>query len=83
MDCYAGHLYDIDEASYFRFLGLIKPFISDPARYERLSQGFLAPRAITHGPVPKTPVIDGLPRHPPPPLLYPLPGPCLEWSSSG
>jgi len=49
MDCHTGHLYDVDEAS------LIKPFISDPIRCERLFQGFPAPRAVTHEPVPKSP----------------------------
>jgi len=55
MDCHTGHLHDVDETSFPTFLGLIKPFISDLVCYERLSQGFPAPRAVTHGPVPKPP----------------------------
>jgi len=55
MGCYTGHLYDVDEASYPKFLKLIRPLITDPVHYERLSQGFSAPRPITHGPVPKPP----------------------------
>jgi len=50
-----GHLYDVDEASYQKFLRLIQPLIMDLARYERLAQGFPAPRPITHRPVPKPP----------------------------
>jgi len=30
MECHPGHLYDVDELSFPTFLGLIKPFISDP-----------------------------------------------------
>jgi len=55
MECHTGHLYDVDKHSFTTFLNLIKPFISDPARYERLNQEFPAPRAITHGPCPKPP----------------------------
>jgi len=55
MDCYTGHLYDVDEASYQKFLWLIRPLNTDTVRYERLAQGFPAPRPITHGPVPKPP----------------------------
>jgi len=55
MDCYTGHLYNIDKASYSTFLALIQPLIPDPTRYERLAQGFPAPRAVTHEPVPKPP----------------------------
>jgi len=81
MNCHTEHLYDVDEASFPKFLGLIKPFISDSVRYKRLSQGFPAPRAITHGPVPKPP---GYRKYVSPPhILYPVPGSCLDWSSSG
>jgi len=55
MECHPGHLYDVDKLSFPTFLGLIKPFISDPVRYERLSQEFPAPHAITQGPCPKPP----------------------------
>jgi len=55
MGCYTGHLYDVDEASYPKFPTLIRPLITDPVRYERLSQGFLSPRPITHRPVPTPP----------------------------
>jgi len=55
MECHSGHLYDVNKLSFPTFLGLSKPFISDPVRYERLSQGFPAPRAVTHGPVTKPP----------------------------
>jgi len=64
MDCHSGHLYDVDETSFPTFLGLIKPFISYPVCYERLSQGFPAPRAITHGPVPKLPEYKKYVSHP-------------------
>jgi len=60
MECHSGHLYDVDELSFPTFLGLIKPFIADPVRYERLSQGFPAPRAVTHRPVIKPPDIRSL-----------------------
>jgi len=55
MECHPRHLYGIDELSFPTFLGLIKPFIFDPVRYERLSQGFPAPRAVTQRLVTKSP----------------------------
>jgi len=65
MECHAGHRYDVDKLSFPTFLGLIKPFISDPACYERLSQEFPAPRAITQGPClkPSMPRPSPLPAH--------------------
>jgi len=42
MNCYQGHLYDVDEAFYHKFLRLIRPLIT-------------APRPITLGPVIKPP----------------------------
>jgi len=50
MECHQGHLHDVDEPDFPAFLNIIKPFISDPNRYERLQQGFPPPRAITLGP---------------------------------
>jgi len=64
MNCHTRHLFDVDEISFPTFLELIKPFISDPVRHERLSQGFPAPRAITHGAAPRLQDIGSL-HHPP------------------
>jgi len=50
MKCHTGHIFDVDQHNYTFFLSLIKPFIKDPARYERLQQGFPSPRPITSGP---------------------------------
>jgi len=55
MECHTGHLYDVDEPYFPAFLNIIKPFIFDPNRYERLQQGFPPPRAITLGPCPAPP----------------------------
>jgi len=55
MNCYQGHLYDVDETSYPKCFKLIQPLISDSACLEPLSQGFPAPRPITLGPVIKPP----------------------------
>jgi len=55
MECHTGHLYDVDRPYFPAFLNIIKPFISDPNRYERLQQGFPPPRAITLGPCPPPP----------------------------
>jgi len=63
MECHAGHLYDVDKLSFPTFLGLIRPFISDSNRYERLRQEFPALCDITQGPCPKPP---SLARHPRP-----------------
>jgi len=52
MACYTGHLYDVDEHLFPTFLNIIKPCISDLARYTRLLQGFPSPRVITQGPCP-------------------------------
>jgi len=43
MECHTGHLYDVDKSYFPTFLNIIKPFISDPNRYERLQQGFPLP----------------------------------------
>jgi len=53
MGCHAGHLYEVDKPSFPHFLDLIRPFISDPTRYERLRQECPAPRIITQGPCTK------------------------------
>jgi len=55
MNCFQGNIYNVDEPSYPKFLELIQPFVSDLTPLERLSQGFPAPRLITHGPVIKPP----------------------------
>jgi len=55
MACYTGHIYDVDEHYFPTFLNLIKPYISDASRYERLAQRFPSPRSITHGPSPAPP----------------------------
>jgi len=55
MECHTEHLYDVDEPYFLAFPNIIKPFISDPNRYERLQQGFPPPRAITLGPCPAPP----------------------------
>jgi len=80
MECHAGHLYDVDKLSFPTFLGLIKSFISDPARYKWLSQEFPAPRAITQGPCPKPPGFRKLPvpRPSPPAHTCPVPTPYPE-----
>jgi len=66
MECHPRYLYDVDELSFPTFLGLIKPLISDPVRYERLFHGFPAPRAVTQGPITKPPGYKK-PTSPPPP----------------
>ena len=53
MNCYQGHLYDVDEASYHKFLRLIQPLIT--VHFERFSQGFPTLRHITLGLVIKPP----------------------------
>jgi len=55
MECHSGHLFDVDRHYFPTFLNLIKPFISDLSRYERLKQEFPSPRPITHGPYSKPP----------------------------
>jgi len=72
MECHTGYLYDVDKPYFPTFLNIIKPFISDPNRYERLQQGFPPPRAITLGPCPPPPGYPlNLARHPPPHRLCP------------
>jgi len=73
MECHTGHLYDVDKPYFPTFLNIIKPFISDPNRYERLQQGFPPPRAITLGPCPPPPGSKRppKPRLSPPHRLYP------------
>jgi len=75
MGCHVGHLYDVDRRSFHTFLNLIRPFITDLPRFERLKQGFPSPRLITHRPCPKPSKYKGpssLPLHKPypVPLLY-------------
>jgi len=68
MECHTGHLYDVDKPYFPNFLNIIKPFISDPNRYERLQQGFPPPRAIKLGPCPPPPGSKRPPKpHPSPP----------------
>jgi len=55
MGCHVGHLYDVDRHNFPTFLNMIKPFITDPPRLERLKQGFPSLRLITHGPCPRPP----------------------------
>jgi len=55
MECYTGHLYDVDEPYFLAFLNILKPCISDSSRYEQLLQGFPSPRAIIQGPCPAPP----------------------------
>jgi len=50
MKCHTGHIFDVDKYNYTFFLSLIKPFVKDSARYDRLKQGFPSPRPITAGP---------------------------------
>jgi len=55
MNCFTGHIFDVDELSYPRFIELVQLFVQDPSKLERLLQGFPAPSAIIQEPVPKTP----------------------------
>jgi len=55
MNCFTGHIFDVDELSYPRFLELIQPFVQDPSKLERLLQRFPVSRAITQRPVLKPP----------------------------
>jgi len=50
MKCHTGHLFNVDRHSYVTFLSVIKPFVTDPSRYDRLKQGFPSSRPITSGP---------------------------------
>jgi len=50
MKCHTGHLFDVDRHNFITFLSIIKPFIMDPAHYDRLKQEFPSPRPITSGP---------------------------------
>jgi len=50
MKCHTGHLFDVDRHNFVTFLSIIKPFVTDPACYDRLKQGFPSPRPITSGP---------------------------------
>jgi len=52
MECHTGHLYDVDKHYFSTFLNIIKPFISDPNRYERLRQEFPSPAPLHMDPVP-------------------------------
>jgi len=65
MGCHVGHLYDVDRRSFPTFLNLIRPFITDLPRFERLKQGFPSPRLITYGPCPKPSKYKGPPVSPP------------------
>jgi len=75
MECYTGHLYNMDKPSFPTFLNIIKPFISDPNRYERLQQGCPPPRAITLGPCPPPPGYKRPPKPRPSPPAQTLPRP--------
>jgi len=50
MKCHTGRLFDVDRHNFVTFLSVIKPFVTDPSRYDRLKQGFPSPRPITSGP---------------------------------
>jgi len=76
MECHTGHLYDMDKPYFPTFLNIIKPFIFDPNRYERLQQEFPPPRAITLGPCPPPPGYKdplSLALHSPPAQTVPRP----------
>jgi len=72
---YTRHLFDVDEHYFSTFLNIIKPCISDPIRYERLSQGFPSPRTITQGPCPAPPGYKKNPKPRPSPPAKTVPCP--------
>jgi len=75
MECHTGNLYDVDRPYFPTFLNIIKPFISDPNRYERLQQRFPPPRAITLGPCPPPPGYKRPPKPHPSPHAQTVPRP--------
>jgi len=65
----------VDEPYFPAFLNIIKPFISDPNRYERLQQGFPPLRTVTLGPCPPPPGYKRPPKPRPLPPAQTVPRP--------
>jgi len=75
MECHVGHLYDVDRQFFPTFLNLIKLFLTDLSRFERLKQRFPSPRIITHRPCPRPPKYKKPTRPPPSPPAQTIPRP--------
>jgi len=75
MGCHVGHLHDVDGHNFPTFLNLIKPFITDLPRLERLKQGFPSPRLITYRLCPRPPKYKKPARPPSSPPAQTIPRP--------
>jgi len=53
MNCYVGHLFDVDVPTFPEFFAVIRLLVKDPSKLTPLSNGFPIPQPITQGPLPR------------------------------